>query len=338
MTRFIWVFVFVGSCSSVDPSEYRTLDSNYGRTDGWRLDRNNEVHAIINGESIAQVSTDRLRLNDLMQSCWGDDDDACCSWDTSYTPDSLVCTLPQNAGLGIGYGTVVKQDSIAIGEDASADAKFAVVIGDGANTVSQSSVVIGHTATCTATGGSNIVIGGTASGLTSGNNIAIGSQAETTSTGGVAIGVTSAAGTSSYALGQAATAPSSRNVAVGHSAVIGDTSTEDAVALGASAAVGDSASSGIAIGHDSVVDDNHAVSVAIGLRATTTAANQIMIGGSTSNLNMVVYGTIQPISVTADPCAGKTEGSVFYNDTADILCLCDGNGDDVKVSDGAACF
>ncbi|MCB1154633.1 hypothetical protein KDL45_13345, partial [bacterium] len=43
--------------------------------------------------------------------------------------------------------------------------------------------------------------------------------------------------------------------------------------------------------------------------------------------------------VVADPCpGGYPEGAVFYNDTADIVCLCDGAGADLKISDGSACF
>jgi hypothetical protein len=48
-----------------------------------------------------------------------------------------------------------------------------------------------------------------------------------------------------------------------------------------------------------------------------------------------------PTAVAADPCAATSnypEGSIFYNSTADILCICNGSAADVKVSDGTACF
>jgi len=45
-----------------------------------------------------------------------------------------------------------------------------------------------------------------------------------------------------------------------------------------------------------------------------------------------------PDKVTSDPCGTYPEAAIFYNDTADILCLCNGAGADVKVSDGTACF
>jgi len=47
---------------------------------------------------------------------------------------------------------------------------------------------------------------------------------------------------------------------------------------------------------------------------------------------------IVPDAVTADPCgSGYPEGSIFYNDTANVLCFCDGTND-LKISDGSACF
>ena len=42
--------------------------------------------------------------------------------------------------------------------------------------------------------------------------------------------------------------------------------------------------------------------------------------------------------VTSDPCGTYPEGSIFYNDTSDVVCFCDGSGDDLKVVDGSACF
>ena len=52
-----------------------------------------------------------------------------------------------------------------------------------------------------------------------------------------------------------------------------------------------------------------------------------------------VRGIIIPTKVTADPCtAGAPEGGIFYNDTSNYFCFCNGT-DDVKMSDGStACF
>jgi hypothetical protein len=50
-------------------------------------------------------------------------------------------------------------------------------------------------------------------------------------------------------------------------------------------------------------------------------------------------GVIPP-RVTADPCGGAKykRGAMFYNETSEILCICNNSGADVKVSDGSACF
>ena len=47
---------------------------------------------------------------------------------------------------------------------------------------------------------------------------------------------------------------------------------------------------------------------------------------------------IVPVSKTADPCgSGFPTGAIFYNSTANTWCGCDGSND-VKLSDGSACF
>jgi hypothetical protein len=47
---------------------------------------------------------------------------------------------------------------------------------------------------------------------------------------------------------------------------------------------------------------------------------------------------IVPDAVTSDPCgSGYPEGAIFYNDTANVLCFCDGTND-LKIVDGSACF
>lgn len=47
---------------------------------------------------------------------------------------------------------------------------------------------------------------------------------------------------------------------------------------------------------------------------------------------------IVPDAVIADPCgSGYPEGTLFYNDTGNVLCFCNGT-DDLKVHDNSACF
>lgn len=49
-------------------------------------------------------------------------------------------------------------------------------------------------------------------------------------------------------------------------------------------------------------------------------------------------GGLIPKKVTSDPCGVMKEGSIFYNDTSNYMCYCNGT-DDVKMSDDTtACF
>lgn len=49
-------------------------------------------------------------------------------------------------------------------------------------------------------------------------------------------------------------------------------------------------------------------------------------------------GGLIPKKVVADPCGTMSEGSIFYNDTSNYMCYCDGTND-VKMHDPtAACF
>jgi hypothetical protein len=55
----------------------------------------------------------------------------------------------------------------------------------------------------------------------------------------------------------------------------------------------------------------------------------------------IISSGLLPAVLTADPCAGGNypEGSLFYNDTSDYMCFCDGAGNDVQVhSPATACF
>jgi len=50
-----------------------------------------------------------------------------------------------------------------------------------------------------------------------------------------------------------------------------------------------------------------------------------------------------PHKYIADPCSNAgtgvlSEGMMFYNDTKDVYCFCDGAGDDLEVHDNTACF
>lgn len=70
--------------------------------------------------------------------------------------------------------------------------------------------------------------------------------------------------------------------------------------------------------------------------AISTNATEAMRIDSTGEIE-AAFGIV-PAFKTADPCgSGFPEGAIFYNDTANVLCFCDGTND-LKVSDGSACF
>ena len=77
---------------------------------------------------------------------------------------------------------------------------------------------------------------------------------------------------------------------------------------------------------------------------SATGNNQIDIAdtifANSSSLNVTVVGGLTLAKVTADPCGDTNaypEGSIFYNDTGNYWCGCDGTND-IKLSDGNACF
>ena len=50
-------------------------------------------------------------------------------------------------------------------------------------------------------------------------------------------------------------------------------------------------------------------------------------------------GGLVPKFITGDPCAVMQEGAIFYNDTSDYMCYCNGAGADLKMNDNTtACF
>lgn len=58
----------------------------------------------------------------------------------------------------------------------------------------------------------------------------------------------------------------------------------------------------------------------------------------TNNDFHIRHGMIIPQKVVSDPCSsGEPEGGIFYNDTGNFWCGCDGTND-IKLSDGSACF
>ena len=54
--------------------------------------------------------------------------------------------------------------------------------------------------------------------------------------------------------------------------------------------------------------------------------------------DVCVAAAFTPARLTADPCGTYPEGSMFYNNTDDMLCYCNGSGAAVRTDGVASCF
>lgn len=187
----------------------------------------------------------------------------------------LTTSTTGNIQLGEGAGGVAYGRGIAIGYQASklSPDRDMVAIGSAAlnSGAGQYAVGVGYFAGLNNAGNESVSIGLRANESSGGQrSIAIGTEASSSGTQAVAVGMyTTASSTNSIAVGESASATASEAVALGH----GTTS---------------AASKSTALGVDA--NSSHTWSTAIGARATTTAANQIMLG--TSNEDVYIPGTL----------------------------------------------
>jgi len=94
----------------------------------------------------------------------------------------------------------------------------------------------------------------------------------------------------------------------------------------------------IASGSDIVLENGEII------RNSTNGLIELISEGSTitttSTTGLVISQTenLIPSTETSDPCSAEDEGNIFWNTTANELCVCDGTND-VRVTDAStACF
>ncbi len=91
-------------------------------------------------------------------------------------------------------------------------------------------------------------------------------------------------------------------------------------------------------------DDNNTLAFKVENINTNTLLSvdgdgNVGIGVTWPSAALEVDGGVVPKKVTTDPCgSGYPEAVLFYNDTSDYFCYCNGSGVDKRVYDNGACF
>ncbi|MDO4433193.1 MAG: ESPR-type extended signal peptide-containing protein, partial [Alysiella sp.] len=180
----------------------------------------------------------------------------------------------------IALGDVAKahgDHSMAMGAAAEAKGTYATAIGSTAKAAGNSSTVIGQSAESTASGSNGVAVGikstvagnrasaiGYASNASGSQSLALGSEAKASNTHAIAAGTSAnAAGVSSIAMGQNAKA--------------GSNGINNAIAIGTNANATTSVS-GVALGHNSVVESNNALALGVGSKVATNLPNAVALG------------------------------------------------------------
>jgi hypothetical protein len=221
----------------------------------------------------------------------------------------------------VGNSSTAYANSTAVGSSASASGSNSVVVGYGSTSAYTYGIAIGVGVTtpvtdCIGIGGRSVTLAGTTGGA-----IAIGSFASATNRA-TAVGYTATANIDgSTALGYGTQATGAGSIAVGHAAscstpgvAIGSSAGSSSGGGGGGIAIGYSAqanagANNIAIGATTVAGHNYVI--CLGFGATSTAANQMMIGSTTGPTNSMVFvsGGTTAISVAAPvQAAGSTAG------------------------------
>jgi len=261
-------------------------------------------------------------------------------WDAVANSGGTVSTIVNSSNSNAAINSTT--DALAIGSDAEVANFKSVAVGDLAKQRGVLGVSIGYNAQ-----------GGT-SGTTNSGTIAIGGDVEVSGGYGVAIGANTRAGFETIAIGSGATATTgttgsganalfsgsiaiglssqarrSSSLAIGHLAEAGaGGANQSQMALGHAAEA--EGARAIAIGYDTEVPTGHQNSIAIGPGATTTASQQLMIGGTNTTTSSgrdviedirVGYASYAPTNakslVTKDYVDAEVAG-VTFTETNDL--------------------
>ncbi len=164
---------------------------------------------------------------------------------------------------------------------------------------------------------------GQSNNVSSSSSFAAGSSNQVTSSESIAMGLNSRANNAStIALGRFVRASGSRSIAIGE----GAGSNRMDVTTGSS----------LGIGFNSTIPTLH-----VGPGTGAGTIGRVGIGTITPGSTLEVDGGIRGDLLTLDPCgaADFPEGTLFYNNTSDYYCFCNGAGDDVQMhSPATACF
>ena len=205
--------------------------------------------------------------------------------------------------VAIGYRALATtSESVVIGVDASAVASGSTVIGRQAATLGVNTVAIGYLASAgsgelsmavgqsaSAEGSWSTAIGGDASANGT-RATSVGRQASATGAGSTALGGNTTAATFSTAVGSEADASADLATVVGKGTLAGVKGT----VVGALATVTGSKTYGTVLGYDAHV--GHDRSVALGSLVTTTAPDQVAVGGR----HFEIFEVIEPNAPAAD--------------------------------------
>ena len=244
--------------------------------------------------------------------------------DATASGDGATATAARSVALG-SSAVASSTDTVAVGDASAASASEATALGASAVAASTSATAVGCDADATQPAATAL---GHAANAAGANATALGDAASVTGSNGTAVGQGASALANSVAVGQGAVADAScvvvgkgadstadLSTVVGHMAKGGGAYS---TVFGETAQVAGTTQFGTAIGRAATVASGHVRSVALGSTTTTTAADQVQIGGRHIELTELATDPAAPATdgarlFTKDNGAGKSQLCVRFN-------------------------